>query len=280
MFGIASRNEVATHRQVARALEARGHDIAVYEGPWRGWLDAFAAARLFAARNAELAVVEGPRSFAMFGWARLLHPSTTVTGLAATDAEAAERELEGVRSRAHRYRRAVFLDRDGTLMPEIGALGRPEAVRLMPGVAPALRALQAGRYELVVVSNQSAIGRGAVTAEQVTAVNAALRRALRAEGVELAGLFLCPHRPEDGCDCRKPLPGLLLQAATALDLSLARSWLVGDSTRDTQAAARAGVRGILLQTGWGGGDPAAPDDASAPRPVRDIAAATRAILRG
>src|SRR5262249_47714958 len=150
VFGIASRNEVATHRQVARALEARGHDIAVYEGPWRGWLDAFAAARLFAARNAELAVVEGPRSFAMFGWARLLHPSTTVTGLAATDAEAAERELEGVPSRAHRYRRGAVLRSGGPLdardrRPRQARGRASHAGRVARPARPAGGALRAGR---------------------------------------------------------------------------------------------------------------------------------------
>ena len=178
-------------------------------------------------------------------------------------------------------RRAVFLDRDGTLMPEVGALGRPEAVRLLPGVAPALRALAAARYELVVVSNQSAIGRGAVTEPEVRAVHAALRRALRAEGVELSAIFFCPHRPEDACDCRKPAPGLLLQAAAALELRLGESWMIGDSTRDTEAAARAGTRGILLETGWGGSDPAAPASSGAGGVrARDIQVAARTILRG
>jgi histidinol-phosphate phosphatase family protein len=206
--------------------------------------------------------------------------SLHVFGLAAGDGESAERELEGRRAQAREIRRAVFLDRDGTLMPEVGALGRPEAVRLMPGVVPALRALSAARFELVVVSNQSAIGRGAVTESAVVQVNAALRRILRTERVELSGIFYCPHRPEDACDCRKPAPGLLLQAAKVLDLSLPDSWLIGDSTRDTGAAQAAGTRGILLTTGWGGSDPAASSESNGAPAIhaKNIEQAARYIL--
>ena len=276
----------------ARDLHARGHEVTVlgspgtdiasaagihvYESRGVGWRTAYGVGRLLAERNVELAVANDPRSLALLGRARWLHPSTAITALDEGDAE---RQLESTRAAHRRYGRAVFLDRDGTLMPEIGALGRPEAVRLMPGVGAALRTLSAAHYELVVVSNQSAIGRGTVSADQVRDVNAALRRALRAEGVELAGIFVCPHRPEDGCDCRKPLPGLFHQAAAALDLSLGASWLIGDSTRDTDAAASAGVKGILLQTGWGGGDPAAPNQVGRARPARNIEAAARMILR-
>ena len=276
----------------ARDLHERGHEVCVlaapgtdvtqargfpvYEGRGAGWRTAYGLGRLLATRNIEVAVASDPRSLALLGRARWLHRSTSIVALREGDAE---RQLEGIRAKHRRYGRAVFLDRDGTLLPEVGALGRPEAVRLMPGVAAALRALSAARYELVVVSNQSAIGRGTVSADQVRDVNAALRRALRAEGVELSGIFVCPHRPEDGCDCRKPLPGLFHQAAAALDLALGASWLIGDSTRDTDAAASAGVKGILLQTGWGGSDPAAPNRAASARPARNIEAAARMILQ-
>jgi D-glycero-D-manno-heptose 1,7-bisphosphate phosphatase len=276
----------------ARALDERGHEVTVlasstngcawpflvHEGRWEGWRGAYGAGRILAERKVELAVAEDARTLGLLRWARRLHPSTGISAVGGADGETVERELEAVRAAHRRYERAVFLDRDGTLMPEVGALGRPEAVQLMPGAAAALRALSAARYELVVVSNQSAIGRGVVTAEQVRNVNAALRRMLRAEGVELSGIFVCPHRPEDGCSCRKPLPGLLLQAATMLGLSLKRSWLIGDSTRDTQAAAAAGVRGILLQTGWGGVDPAAPSGQPAPLRVRDWRAAVARVV--
>ena len=280
--------------RVAAGLEERGHRIAVatlddkmprapmpiHDASGDGWWSVLDIGRMLAKHDIELGVAEHPRALGILNWARHLHRSTQVSAMGADSVDVAEPELEAVRAQLRGYGRAVFLDRDGTLMPEVGALGRPEAVRLLPGVAPALRALAAAHYELVVISNQSAIGRGAVTEAEVRAVHAALRRTLRAEGVELSAIFFCPHRPEDGCDCRKPAPGLLLQAATALGLRLSESWMIGDSTRDTEAAARAGTRGILLETGWGGGDPAAPA-ASGARSLRarDIGAAARLILR-
>ncbi|MEO6463381.1 MAG: HAD-IIIA family hydrolase [Candidatus Eisenbacteria bacterium] len=148
-------------------------------------------------------------------------------------------------------RRAVFLDRDGTLNREIGYIGDPADLVLVTGFGPALLRLAHAGYALVVVSNQSAIGRGVLTAAQVDAVNARLLLFLQAEGVAVDGLFLCPHAPADGCDCRKPAPGLLLQARDALDLDLEGSWLVGDSAHDMAAARAAGVHPLLVLTGWG-----------------------------
>ena len=148
-------------------------------------------------------------------------------------------------------RRAVFLDRDGTLNREVGYIGDPADLVLVAGVGEALRPLAAAGYALVVVSNQSAIGRGIFTAAQVDAVNARLAAFLAAEGVLLDGIFVCPHAPAAGCDCRKPQPGLFLQARDALDLDLAGSWMVGDNAKDVAAARAAGVRPILVLTGWG-----------------------------
>ena len=280
--------------RVAAGLEARGHRIAVatldgtvrltsipvHDASGDGWWSALDLGRMLAKHDIELAVAEHPRALGILNWARHLHRATRVAAMGADSVEVAEPELEAVRAQLRGYGRAVFLDRDGTLMPEVGALGRPEAVRLLPGVAPALRALAAAHYELVVISNQSAIGRGAVTEAEVRAVHAQLRRVLRAEGVELSGISFCPHRPEDACDCRKPAPGMLLQASTALGLRLSESWMIGDSTRDTEAAVRAGTRAILLETGWGGGDPAAPAGSGAPGlRAKDIQAAARLVLR-
>jgi histidinol-phosphate phosphatase family protein len=278
--------------QAARGMDERGHEVTVlaprgmqqpapflvHEGDWSGKAGAYAAGRILAERSVELAVAEDARALGVLNLAKLAHPSVAVSGLAGADGATFERELEAVRALHRGYGRAVFLDRDGTLLPEVGAIGRAEAVRLMPGVPAALRTLSAARYELVVISNQSAIGRGVVTAEQVRDVNAALRRELRKEGVELSGIFVCPHRPEDGCDCRKPLPGMILEAAILLGLSLERSWLIGDSTRDTGAAEAASVRAILLQTGWGGADPAAAAGDRRVVQAKDIGEAARIVL--
>jgi histidinol-phosphate phosphatase family protein len=148
-------------------------------------------------------------------------------------------------------RRAVFLDRDGTLTAECGHLASPERLRLLPGTGEALRRLARAGYALVVVTNQSVIGRGGATREAVDAVNERLRTLLRAEGIELDGLFLCPHAPDEGCPCRKPAPGLLHEARDALGLELGSSWLVGDTAKDVAAARAAGVEAWLVKTGWG-----------------------------
>jgi histidinol-phosphate phosphatase family protein len=166
-----------------------------------------------------------------------------------------ERILEAARlARAPAPRRAIFLDRDGTLLPEAGALGNPARVRLLPGVGAALRMLDHAGYALVVVTNQAAVGRGLIGADQLRAVHARLRGVVRAEGVELAGIYVCPHAPEEDCSCRKPRPGLVLEALAELGLTRAGSWLVGDTVKDVQAARAAGVRAALVETGWGGAE--------------------------
>jgi D-glycero-D-manno-heptose 1,7-bisphosphate phosphatase len=181
----------------------------------------------------------------------------------ATHSEAAlgdrlERLLETARlTRPGSPRRAVFLDRDGTLTPEAGSHGDPEALRLLPGAAAGLRLLDQAGYALVVVTNQAAVGRGRVTPAQLRAVHARLRALVRAEGVELAGIFVCPHRPEDACACRKPRPGLVDDACVELGLVTGGSWLVGDTEKDVAAARAAGVRPALVLTGWSGRERAA-----------------------
>lgn len=139
-------------------------------------------------------------------------------------------------------RRAVLMDRDGTLIEDLGYLNDPERVRLLPGLAPALRRLCAAGFGLVVVSNQSGLWRRRITLEQHFAVHAALIETLRRERIELNGAFYCPHGPEQGCVCRKPMPGLLLRAAERLSLSLPECWMVGDRASDLDAARSAGCK--------------------------------------
>jgi len=166
-----------------------------------------------------------------------------------------ERILEGARlARRPAPRRAVFLDRDGTLTPEAGAHGDVEHVRLLPGTGTALRLLDDAGYALVVVTNQAAVGRGTLPVAALRRVHARLREVVRNEGVELAGIFVCPHRPEDACACRKPRPGLIEDACATLGLAAAGSWLVGDTEKDVAAARAAGVRAALVGTGWAGAE--------------------------
>jgi D-glycero-D-manno-heptose 1,7-bisphosphate phosphatase len=159
--------------------------------------------------------------------------------------------------RAGRLRRAVFLDRDGTLIRDRHHLGDPEGVELLPGTAETLAALQAVGALLVVVSNQSGIGRGLYTAAAVERVNERLASLLAEHGISLDGIYVCPHAPDDGCDCRKPQPGLLVRAADELGIDLAASILVGDAHRDIEAAAAVGVQALRVRKDAGLGDVAA-----------------------
>ena len=148
-------------------------------------------------------------------------------------------------------RPAVFLDRDGTLVVERGYLANPDDIELIPGVPQALRSLKAAGYVLVVVSNQSGVGRGLFSLSTVYAAMARLRGLLRAEGVELDAVYFCPHRPDAGCACRKPGTRLLEDAASNLGLALRDSAMVGDKLLDVVTAHRAGARGVLVRSGYG-----------------------------
>ncbi|MGH7741760.1 MAG: D-glycero-alpha-D-manno-heptose-1,7-bisphosphate 7-phosphatase [Candidatus Eiseniibacteriota bacterium] len=171
------------------------------------------------------------------------HPDTEVLE------RACERALARHRARARRG--AVFLDRDGTLVVERGYLSDPAELELLPGVPGALAALRGAGYALVVISNQSGVGRGLFPRSRVYQAMARLRLLLRAQHVELDAIYFCPHRPGDDCDCRKPRSGLLERAADDLALDLGRSFMVGDKLIDAEAGRRAGGHGLLLRTGYG-----------------------------
>ncbi|MDX6448849.1 MAG: D-glycero-D-manno-heptose 1,7-bisphosphate phosphatase, partial [Gaiellaceae bacterium] len=127
---------------------------------------------------------------------------------------------------------AVFLDRDGTLIDDVGYISDPEDVRLVPGAADALRGLRDAGFRLVVISNQSGLGRGLVTQEQADSVHARFLAELQRAGARIDAAYYCPHAPDEGCRCRKPLPGLILDAARDLGLDLERSVMVGNSDVD------------------------------------------------
>ncbi len=141
--------------------------------------------------------------------------------------------------------RALFLDRDGTIIVDVGYPRDPAQVALLPGAAEALAAL-APHAALVIVSNQSGLARGLITPAEAAAVHARVALLLADAGVAVAGAFYCPHGPDDGCRCRKPAAGLLLDAAAAHDLDLAASIVVGDKPSDVAAGAAAGCRAGLL----------------------------------
>ena len=176
---------------------------------------------------------------------------------------------------------AVFLDRDGVIIENRADYVKSwSEVEVLPGAVDALQRLSAAGWPLVVVSNQSAVGRGIVTLAQVEAIQARLEATLAAEGVVLAGSYFCPHHPEAGCGCRKPAPGLLHRAAAELALDIAASWLVGDALTDLQAAAAGGARGVLVRTGRGAAQAARLTPAEAERwpVVADLTAAAEWIM--
>lgn len=140
--------------------------------------------------------------------------------------------------------RAIFLDRDGTLIVDVGYPRDPDRVEILPGAAAALRRL-ADKAALVVVSNQSGIGRGLISADQARAVHDRTVARFADEGVTFAGAYYCPHAPETTCECRKPRPGLLIQAARELGLDLSRSVMVGDKASDVEVGRAAGCAAAI-----------------------------------
>lgn len=180
--------------------------------------------------------------------------------------------------------KAVFLDRDGTVILEKGHLRDPEAVELHAGAADAIRRLRDAGWAVFVVTNQSAVARGLLTEEELAAVHFRLVAMLGAEGASVDGIYSCPHHPEGtvleyavGCDCRKPRPGLILQAAREHGIDLASSIIVGDAGRDIEAGRSAGLAAcVLVLTGHGAEAAKTPHGADAV--VADIAAAAEWIL--
>ena len=145
--------------------------------------------------------------------------------------------------------RAVFLDRDGTLMEEVNYCSDPSLVRVYPGVPEALRRLKASGFRSFIVTNQSGIGRGLITDEQYRAVQAELLRQLGPGLIDQT--YYCPDAPGVPSDRRKPAPGMVLEAAEEFGVNLPNSYLIGDKAADIECASRAGTRGILVMTGYG-----------------------------
>ena len=148
-------------------------------------------------------------------------------------------------------RRVVMLDRDGTVIKECHYLSEPGQVELLPGVGEGLRQLQEMGLGLVLLTNQSGLNRGYFGWEEVERVHQVLRELLEVEGVELEGIFICPHRPEEGCGCRKPEPGLVDQAAQEMGFDPQAGFLIGDKGCDIDVGKRVGAQTFLVRTGYG-----------------------------
>jgi histidinol-phosphate phosphatase family protein len=152
--------------------------------------------------------------------------------------------------------RAVFLDKDGTLIEDIPYNVDPAAIRLAPGAGEALCRLAAAGYKLLVVTNQSGVARGLFAEAALQGVEARMAALLAEYGAQFDGFYYCPHYPGGAvreyaieCTCRKPAPGLLLRAAAEHGIDLRQSWLIGDILNDVEAGRRAGCRTVLLDNG-------------------------------
>lgn len=149
-------------------------------------------------------------------------------------------------------RTAVFLDRDGVIIENRSDYVKTwDEVRFLPRTFEALRALRRAGHAVIVITNQSAVGRGLISLEQAAELNRRVVAEIEAQGGRIDAWYMCWHHPDDGCGCRKPAPGLLLRAKAELGLDLARSHLIGDAVSDIEAAHAAGVRATLVLTGRG-----------------------------
>lgn len=155
--------------------------------------------------------------------------------------------------------KAIFLDRDGTINKYVGFLRDIDEFELLPGVAKAIKRINASGYLAIVVTNQPVIARGEVTFKQLQEIHNKMETLLGQEGAYLDGIYFCPHHPDKGfegevpelkidCDCRKPKPGMLLRAAQDFNIDLTRSWMVGDGKNDIQAGQAAGCHTVLIGT--------------------------------
>ncbi|NOY52865.1 MAG: HAD family hydrolase [Deltaproteobacteria bacterium] len=155
-------------------------------------------------------------------------------------------------------RRAIFLDRDGTINEEVGYLDHPDRIVLLPGAARAIRRINENQLPAVVITNQSGIARGYFNETAVAAIHDRLRKELKREGAYLDAIYLCPHHPEGAvpeyrreCPCRKPGTALVEKAAEDLGIDLQASFMIGDHVKDMELALAAGMTAVMVRTGHG-----------------------------
>jgi len=185
--------------------------------------------------------------------------------------------------------KAVFIDRDNTIIEDPGYISDPAAVKLLPGVELAIKSLAQAGFKSVVCTNQSGVARGMLTEDDLESIHAEVRRQLADKGAHLDAIYYCPFHPQGtidqyACDSdlRKPKPGMLLQAAEEFDLELAQCWMVGDSARDIEAGQRAGCRTIRVRVAGETSASSQRDDeeaAQADFTVRNLVEAARIIVR-
>jgi D-glycero-D-manno-heptose 1,7-bisphosphate phosphatase len=174
-------------------------------------------------------------------------------------------------------RRFVLLDRDGTIIEEVGHLHSVDEIRPIRGSIQAMRRLRSLGLGIAILTNQANVGRGLLAPKRLDEIHTHLLRVLAEEGVEIDGIYVCPHRPEDGCRCRKPGPGLAERAAAEHGFELATAFVVGDHAADVGLARAIGATAILVRTGHGEEELANGGDRDADAVVADLAEATEMI---
>jgi len=152
--------------------------------------------------------------------------------------------------------KAVFLDRDGTIIEDVGDLNNPIDIKFIPGSIEAIKKLNQAGYKVVVITNQSGVARGLIREDMLQTIDKTVQKTILAGGGQLDAIYYCPHHPQHGhypykrvCNCRKPGPGMILKAAKDLKLDLAQSYMIGDKISDVEAGINAGVKPILVLTG-------------------------------
>ena len=178
-----------------------------------------------------------------------------------------------------RLPKLVILDRDGVINRDSDDyIKSPSEWEPLPGSLAAIAALNQAGFTVVVASNQSGVGRGLFSIAELDAIHAKMRHAIEAAGGRLDGIYYCPHRPEDNCDCRKPRPGLLKQIASDLGIDLAGVPVIGDSARDLEAARAVEARPMLVRTGNGERTLRSDPRAGTVPVYADLAAAAEALI--
>jgi D-glycero-D-manno-heptose 1,7-bisphosphate phosphatase len=178
---------------------------------------------------------------------------------------------------------AVFMDRDGTVSEEGGYMYHAGLFRPFPWTGAAIRKINESGMKAILTTNQSGIGRGYFAEETMHQVHQLLRTELERSEARLDAIYFCPHTPEDGCECRKPRPGMLIRAAHDLEIDLSRSYMIGDRYVDVRAAHAAGVRSILVRSGDGVDEIAKYANMEGPQPhyiAENLLHAVEAILAG
>jgi D-glycero-D-manno-heptose 1,7-bisphosphate phosphatase len=158
-------------------------------------------------------------------------------------------------------KRAVFIDRDGTLSEEVGYINHASRFRLFPYAASAVKHLNENGWLAIVITNQAGVARGYFTEDTIQTVHEAMTKDLKSNGARLDAIYYCAHHPSVGeppyrfdCDCRKPKPGLISRAAQEFDIDLSESWMVGDRYSDVELARNAGMKSMFVMSGYGRGE--------------------------